>query len=104
MVFITKITLTQGSVVIQGLEEVQVMNKDEVYQVMERAMQKRRTAETLLNAHSSRSHVVFTVTVHIKSVTQDDIGECEEEVFKMGKFNLVSGHFALCSAQCAVQF
>ena len=66
------------------------MNKDEVYQVMERAMQKRRTAETLLNAHSSRSHVVFTVTVHIKSVTQDDIGECEEEVFKMGKFNLVS--------------
>ncbi|KAL5262688.1 hypothetical protein ACHWQZ_G008176 [Mnemiopsis leidyi] len=79
----------KGSVVIQGLEEVQVMNKDEVYQVMERAMQKRRTAETLLNAHSSRSHVVFTVTVHIKSVTQDDIGECEEEVFKMGKFNLV---------------
>ena len=66
------------------------MSKDEVYQVMERAMQKRRTAETLLNAHSSRSHVVFTVTVHIKSVAQDDIGECEEEVFKMGKFNLVS--------------
>ena len=65
------------------------MNKDEVYQVMERAMLKRRTAETLLNAHSSRSHVVFTVTVHIKSVAQDDIGECEEEVFKMGKFNLV---------------
>ena len=64
------------------------MNKEEVYQVMDRAMQKRRTAETLLNAHSSRSHVVFTVTVHIKSVAQDD--ECEEEVFKMGKFNLVS--------------
>ena len=68
-----------------------MMNKDEVYQVMERAMQKRRTAETLLNATSSRSHVVFTVTVHIKSVAEkEDIGECEEEVFKMGKFNLVS--------------
>lgn len=67
------------------------MNKDEVYEVMERAMTKRRTAETLLNAHSSRSHVVFTVTVHIKSVSQDDIGDREEEeVFKMGKFNLVS--------------
>ena len=65
------------------------MTKDEVYALMERALLKRRTAETLLNAHSSRSHVVFTVTVHIKSMSQDDIGESEEEVFKMGKFNLV---------------
>lgn len=75
---------------IQGLEEVQVMSKDEVYNLMERAMQKRQTAETLLNKHSSRSHVVFTVTVHIKTVSQDDLGESEEEVFKMGKLNLVS--------------
>ena len=63
------------------------MSKDEVYTLMERAMQKRQTASTLLNKQSSRSHVVFTVTVHIKTVSQDD--ECEEEVFKMGKFNLV---------------
>ena len=63
------------------------MSKDEVYSLMERAMQKRQTASTLLNKQSSRSHVVFTVTVHIKTVSQDD--ECEEEVFKMGKFNLV---------------
>ena len=78
---------------IQGLEEVQVTSKDEVHGLMERAMLKRQTASTLLNAHSSRSHVVFTVTVHIKTVSQDDIGECEEEVFKMGKLNLVSCSF-----------
>ena len=76
------------------------MSKDEVYSLMERAMQKRRTAETLLNAQSSRSHVVFTVTVHIKSVAQDDIGECEEEVFKMGKFNLVCDIYFNISEMC----
>ena len=32
--------------------------------------------------------MVFTVTVHIKSASQDESEE--EEVFKMGKFNLVS--------------
>merc|ERR1712025_836783 len=39
--------------------------------------------ETLMNANSSRSHTVFTVTVHIKEAM------LEEEVLRIGKLNLV---------------
>ena len=56
----------RGSVIIQGLQEVQVHNKSEVYEILEKGSYKRQTAATLMNAHSSRSHTVFTVTVHIK--------------------------------------
>ena len=42
----------KGSVVIQGLEEVTVHNKDEVYNILEKGAAKRKTAATLMNAHS----------------------------------------------------
>ena len=42
----------QGSVVIQGIEEVIVHDRSEVYEILERGAQKRQTAATLLNAHS----------------------------------------------------
>ena len=58
----------------QGLEEVQVHNKAQVYKILEKGSEKRKTAETKMNAQSSRSHTVFTVTVHIKE------GTLEEEV------------------------
>ena len=45
---------------------------------------KRQTAETLMNAASSRSHTVFTVTVHIRETTRDG-----EELLRIGKLNLV---------------
>ena len=61
----------KGSVIIQGLEEVQVHDKQEVYRILERGSEKRRTAETKMNANSSRSHTVFTVTVFIN---QQSIG------------------------------
>ena len=56
----------KGSVIVQGLEEALVQNKAEVYKILEKGSAKRKTAATLMNAHSSRSHTVFTVTVHIK--------------------------------------
>ncbi|KAG1669464.1 Kinesin-like protein KIF11 [Nymphon striatum] len=74
----------KGSVVIQGLEEISVHNKDEVYAILERGAYKRQTAATLMNAHSSRSHSVFSVTIHIKEATEDG-----EELLKTGKLNLV---------------
>ncbi|XP_014668167.1 PREDICTED: kinesin-like protein KIF11-B [Priapulus caudatus] len=74
----------KGSVVIQGLEEIAVMNKDEVYNIMERGAMKRQTAATLMNASSSRSHSVFSITIHIKENTVDG-----EELLKTGKLNLV---------------
>uniref|UniRef100_A0A3B4YM42 Kinesin-like protein n=1 Tax=Seriola lalandi dorsalis TaxID=1841481 RepID=A0A3B4YM42_SERLL len=71
-------------VVVKGLEEVTVHNKDEVYQILERGAAKRRTASTLMNAYSSRSHSVFSVTIHMKEITLDG-----EELLKIGKLNLV---------------
>lgn len=75
----------QGSVVISGLEEVVVHDKNEVYSILEKGSLRRQTAATLINAHSSRSHTVFSVTVHIKESTLEG-----EELVKTGKLNLVS--------------
>ena len=57
---------------IKGLEEVQVHTKEQVYSILERGSEKRKTAETLMNAHSSRSHTVFTVTVHVKEAMLEE--------------------------------
>ncbi|XP_066476731.1 kinesin-like protein KIF11 [Tiliqua scincoides] len=71
-------------VIIKGLEEITVHNKDEVYQILERGAAKRTTAATFLNQYSSRSHSVFSVTLHMKETTTDG-----EELVKIGKLNLV---------------
>ncbi|XP_052226778.1 kinesin-like protein KIF11 isoform X1 [Dreissena polymorpha] len=74
----------KGSVIIQGLEEIIVKSKDEVYEILERGASRRQTAATLLNAFSSRSHSVFTVTIHTKENTMEG-----EELLKTGKLHLV---------------
>ncbi|XP_066984461.1 kinesin-like protein KIF11 [Macrobrachium rosenbergii] len=74
----------KGSCIIQGLEEVLVRSKANVYEVLEKGSNKRQTAATLMNAHSSRSHTVFTVTLHIKENTVDG-----DELLKTGKLHLV---------------
>lgn len=50
--YVHLLILFKGSVVIQGLEEMVVNNKDEVYNILERGRAKRQTAATLMNAHS----------------------------------------------------
>lgn len=75
----------KGSVNVKGLREVAVNNKDEVYNILEKGLLRRQTASTNLNAQSSRSHTVFTVTVHIKEFCPDD----EEFLLKIGKINFV---------------
>ncbi|KAK3931822.1 Kinesin-like protein KIF11-A [Frankliniella fusca] len=74
----------KGAVIIHGLEEVSVQSKADVYQILEKGSLKRQTAETLMNAHSSRSHTVFTVTVHIRESANEG-----EEFMRTGKMNLV---------------
>ncbi|XP_058796802.1 kinesin-like protein Klp61F isoform X2 [Phymastichus coffea] len=77
-------TAKKGAIIIHGLEEVTVHNKAEVYKILEKGSEKRQTAATMMNAHSSRSHTVFSITVHIKENTVDG-----EELLKTGKLNLV---------------
>lgn len=74
----------KGSVIIQGLEEIPVHSKDDVYKLLEKGKERRRTAQTLMNAQSSRSHTVFSILVHIKENGIDG-----EEMLKTGKLNLV---------------
>ncbi|XP_045137999.1 kinesin-like protein KIF11 [Portunus trituberculatus] len=74
----------KGSCIIQGLEEVLVRSKSDVYSILEKGSMQRQTAATLMNAHSSRSHTVFTVTVHMKENTVDG-----DELMKTGKLHLV---------------
>jgi kinesin family protein 11 len=81
----------KGACIIQGLEEVIVNSKDQVYQILQQGAAKRQTASTLLNAHSSRSHTLFMVTVHIKENSIDG-----EELLKTGKLNLVD----LAGSEC----
>ncbi|GFR47811.1 hypothetical protein Agub_g9588 [Astrephomene gubernaculifera] len=74
----------RNGVVVQGLEEVVVKSATEIYQVLDRGTAKRRTAETLLNKRSSRSHSVFSITIHMRESSADG-----EDVVKVGKLNLV---------------
>ncbi|XP_053957027.1 kinesin-like protein Klp61F [Anastrepha ludens] len=74
----------KGSVIIQGLEEIPVHSKDDVYKLLEKGKERRRTATTLMNAQSSRSHTVFSILVHIRENGIDG-----EEMLKIGKLNLV---------------
>lgn len=74
----------------------------EIYQVLDRGTAKRRTAETLLNKTSSRSHSVFTITIHMKETTPEG-----EDVIKIGKLNLVdlagSENISRWAVLCATQ-
>ncbi|XP_065866985.1 kinesin-like protein KIN-5D isoform X2 [Euphorbia lathyris] len=74
----------KGGVFVRGLEEEIVCTANEIYKILEKGSAKRRTAETLLNKQSSRSHSIFSITIHIKECTPEG-----EEMIKCGKLNLV---------------
>ncbi|XP_052894943.1 kinesin-like protein Klp61F [Anopheles moucheti] len=74
----------KGSVIVQGLEEIPVHSKDDVYKLLAKGQERRKTASTLMNAQSSRSHTIFSIIVHIKENGNDG-----EEMLKIGKLNLV---------------
>lgn len=74
----------KGGVLVRGLEEEIVYSANEIFSLLERGSSKRRTAETLLNKQSSRSHSIFSIIIHIK-----ESGLGGEELIKCGRLNLV---------------
>ncbi|XP_069361903.1 kinesin-like protein Klp61F [Maniola hyperantus] len=74
----------KGANIVNGLEEIAVYNKNEVYKIMAQGQERKRVASTLMNAQSSRSHTVFTIVVHMKENSPEG-----EELVKIGKLNLV---------------
>ena len=78
-------------VVCQNLEEVTVMGKDDIFEILQRGIKQRATAATLCNKNSSRSHSIFTMKIMIKECSVDG-----EEVVRHGQLNLVD----LAGSEC----
>jgi kinesin family protein 11 len=74
----------RSGVVMQGLEEPHVKTAGDIFTLLGTGNARRRTAETLLNKQSSRSHSVFIVTVSVREVLAEG-----EEVIRVGKLYLV---------------
>jgi kinesin family protein 11 len=81
----------KGGVSIPNLVEEIVTSADDIFKIIEKSNQKRISAATLLNKNSSRSHCIFTVTIHSKEVSVDG-----EQTIKTGKLNLVD----LAGSEC----
>ncbi|MES1907742.1 MAG: hypothetical protein MHM6MM_000801 [Cercozoa sp. M6MM] len=73
-----------GELVVQGVGEHAVTSADECLSLLERGSLYRKTSSTKMNAHSSRSHAVFTVYL-----TQRATEEGEEDSFLTSKFHFV---------------
>eukprot|EP00887_Chlorella_sp_A99_P001275 scaffold14.g1275.t1 len=74
----------RSGVVLAGIEESIVRDSKEIFALLEQGSSKRRTAETLLNKQSSRSHSVFVVTVSVREITPEG-----DELIRVGKLYLV---------------
>ncbi|KUF91836.1 Kinesin protein [Phytophthora nicotianae] len=62
----SKVSLREGEngeVQVTGASEVEVVDSDECMRLLERGTLCRTTGSTLMNAHSSRSHAIFTVSM-----------------------------------------
>jgi kinesin family protein 11 len=75
---------SKRGVMIQGLEEIAVKDSQDALALLTKGSHRRQIAATKFNDHSSRSHSVFSITVHIKESSA--IGE---DLLKTGKLNLV---------------
>lgn len=75
---------SKKGVFIQGLEECCVKDASDALALLTKGSERRQIAATKFNDHSSRSHSVFSITVHIKETSS--IGD---DLLKVGKLNLV---------------
>lgn len=72
------------AIIIQGMEETFIRSAEEGSRLLKHGSHKRQVAATKCNDLSSRSHTVFTITVHVKETSEDG-----EEILRTGKLNLV---------------
>ncbi|KAJ7774850.1 P-loop containing nucleoside triphosphate hydrolase protein [Mycena metata] len=75
---------SKHGVFIQGLEEIAVKDSADALALLTKGSERRQVAATKFNDHSSRSHSVFSITVHIK-----EAGHVGDDLLKIGKLNLV---------------
>ncbi|KZT67731.1 kinesin-domain-containing protein [Daedalea quercina L-15889] len=75
---------SKKGVFIQGLEEACVKDTADALALLTKGSQRRQIAATKFNDHSSRSHSVFSITVHTKETSS-----MGDDLLKVGKLNLV---------------
>ena len=73
------------------LLNVLVTSADDIHKQLDTSMAKRKVSATQMNKQSSRSHSVFTITIHMKETTPEG-----EDLLKVGKLNLVD----LAGSEC----
>ncbi|CAA7271682.1 unnamed protein product [Cyclocybe aegerita] len=71
-------------VFIQGVEEIAVKDSKDALALLTKGSERRQIAATKFNDHSSRSHSVLSLTVHLKEKTT-----MGDDLLKVGKLNLV---------------
>ncbi|KAG8990644.1 kinesin motor protein cin8 [Tulasnella sp. 427] len=71
-------------VLIQGLEDTPVKDFNHAIALLRKGSYRRQIAATKFNDHSSRSHSIFTITVHTKETCSKG-----DEALRVGKLNLV---------------
>lgn len=74
----------KGAIIMSGMEELAVNDATHGVRILQDGSRKREVASTKCNEVSSRSHSVFTITVHIKQTSTDG-----EDMMRVGKLNLV---------------
>ncbi|KAK8800778.1 hypothetical protein WA158_000103 [Blastocystis sp. Blastoise] len=70
--------------------EIEVKNTNEIFEILNKALKRRKTAETNLNLNSSRSHCIFSITLELI------VYEGAHEYIRNGKLNLVD----LAGSEC----
>lgn len=75
---------SKKGIFIQGLEEIPVKDAKDALALLTKGSHRRQVAATKFNDHSSRSHSVFSITVHTKETST-----MGDDLLKVGKFNLV---------------
>ncbi len=73
----------KDGVVIHNLESVPVNSVESIFKILRQSNARRAAAATKLNAASSRSHCVFTITVQTKETAADG------ELIRMGRMHLI---------------
>lgn len=71
---------------VQGVEEAGLCNLKDGLAALAKGTNRRQTAETKMNSESSRSHSIFTLTVHYR---EGGVDKGAEDLLRIGKFNLV---------------
>ena len=77
----------ENRIFVAGLSELQVDSVEAALDLLEKGNSVRRTAGTLLNEVSSRSHAIFTISV--EKFLPADNGSGDEREFIFAKLNLV---------------